>query len=69
MLDLALRDGFAVSDLHSWQGVRRDESENRKNALDRELIAGRMDQGEYDLAVKRLDVWVQDRHREVSRAA
>lgn len=44
-------------------------AEWRMDALDRELIAGRMDQSEYDLAVKRLDVWVQDRHREVSRAA
>jgi len=36
MMELALRDGFDVGDLHSWQGVRRDESENRKNAQDRE---------------------------------
>lgn len=41
-------------------------AESRMNALDRELMAGRLDQSEYDLKVRQLDVWVQDRHREAA---
>ncbi len=39
MVELALRPTTSLDDLHSWQGVRRDESERRKNALERERAA------------------------------
>ncbi len=39
MMRLAAETGLSLADLESWQGVRRDESENRKDALDREPVA------------------------------
>lgn len=39
MMDLANERGLRLDQLESWQGVRRDESHNRKDVLDREQAA------------------------------
>lgn len=39
IVDAILENNVAVSDVHSWQGIRRDESERRKNVAEREQVA------------------------------